>query len=274
MEEISVEKNHINFTPEYSMWYVNSEAIVIGASEAQHSYVSNIIADSLDMTVYNCGEDGMFFYYQNAIINGILNRYTPKLVIWSIQPSFLTYNLLAKDRIGVLKPFAKENEYCRNMLKIKSVFEPLKVKSNCYVYNSKIMSYIFTCLSKSVIDKNNGYVPSRKKDVLPEIKEAEYTCETDSICMTVFDSTLSRLKRSNVDVVFVFTPSYETGVYDTLICYKDLLQTTNKYHFPVIEDLYHNDVLMRPDLFRDNMHLDEEGSVLFTKMLIGKINVH
>jgi len=272
MEERSTVHNPTSFTAEYTMWHVNEDVLIIGASEAQHSYVSKILADNLGMSVYNCGEDGQFFYYQNAMVNGILDRYCPKLIIWSVNPSFLSFNPLAKERIGALKPFADENAYCRDMLRIKSKYEPLKIKSSCYVYNSDILPFVVSSISNPVTDNNWGWVPSNSKASPPEIKEAKYVNETDETCLSIFDLTLSRLKKNNIDVVFVFTPSYETGVYDTLDSYHSLLNTTNKYGYPIIEDLYHHDTLMDSTLYRDNMHLNKEGAVLFTTMLTEKLN--
>ena len=66
----------------YSMNDVNTPVVIVGSSRAAHHYVTEMIEDSLKMPAYNLGRDGCFFSYNCCIINSILDRYTPKLIIW------------------------------------------------------------------------------------------------------------------------------------------------------------------------------------------------
>ena len=68
---------------------VDADVVVIGSSKASHHYVPQMLEDSLGLTAYNCGQGGCFFLYQNCIINMILDRYTPKMILWDIQPGRL-----------------------------------------------------------------------------------------------------------------------------------------------------------------------------------------
>ena len=95
----------------YTVEKVDAEVVVIGSSKASHHYVPQILEDSLGMTAYNCGQDGCFFLYQNCIINMILDRYTPKMILWDIQPgSFVGVDhSLEYQNIRYLSPYYPAN---------------------------------------------------------------------------------------------------------------------------------------------------------------------
>ena len=66
----------------YSLNDVNTPVVIVGSSRAAHHYVTEMIEDSLHMPSYNVARDGCFFSYNCCVINSILDRYTPKLIIW------------------------------------------------------------------------------------------------------------------------------------------------------------------------------------------------
>lgn len=91
MKDVGLAGNPENMwlkTP-FTIEKVDADVVVIGSSKASHHYVPQMLEDSLGMTAYNCGHDGCFFLYQNCIINMILDRYTPKMILWDIQPGSL-----------------------------------------------------------------------------------------------------------------------------------------------------------------------------------------
>lgn len=256
---------------EYTMWEVHSDVVIIGASEAQHSYIPSVLEEKLGLSVYNCGKDGCRFYYQNAMINGILDRYTPKMLIWSISPDELsTPSEQDKGKLSELNPFYKSNKYCKEVLKTKSDFELLKLKSNCYLYNSKLFQYLYCCYYPDY-QYEKGYAPLYGNQKGLEIKTKTWNDNYDETIDNVFSNTLQRCVQNNVQIVLVYTPRLETGDYSVLESQQHLRSTINNVGVLLIDDLYHNDSLMLPEYFKDNAHLNHEGAALFTGMLAEKI---
>ena len=92
---------------------VDAEVLIIGSSKASHHYVPAIIADSLQMTVYNCGQDGCFFLYQNCIINMVLDRYKPQMIFWDLQSECFSRgdNMQEYQNLRYLSPYYGKNHW-------------------------------------------------------------------------------------------------------------------------------------------------------------------
>lgn len=257
---------------EYTMWKVNTDVVIMGASEALHSYVPSVLEERLGMSVMNCGKDGCGLYYQIAMVNGILDRYAPKVIIWSVFPNGLCKP--SKNDMGVLSqlnPFYKENDFCRQALKAKSKFEPIKLLSSSYSYNSRLFPFIYKIFMPDYSYEKGGYAPlyETPKDLI--IESRKWTDKYDESFNAIFDQTIKRCIQNGVKIVFVFTPRLEVGNYDHLITYKHLKSTVEKNNLLLIEDLYHKEELMDPKLFKDNAHLNNNGAIMFTHLLADKI---
>ena len=65
---------------------VDSDVLIIGSSRAADHYIPNQMEKSFSMSVFNCGVKGSYFLYQTAVIQRIIQRYLPKLIIWDMEP--------------------------------------------------------------------------------------------------------------------------------------------------------------------------------------------
>ena len=68
----------------YSLNKTNAEILIFGASTAIHGYIPQIIEDSLGISCYNTGWNGTSIYFSNTILNSVLQRYLPKVVIFDM----------------------------------------------------------------------------------------------------------------------------------------------------------------------------------------------
>lgn len=68
----------------FSLYDVESPVVVVGSSRASHHYVTKIIEDTLGVPAYNVARDGCFFSYNCCVVNSILDRYSPKMIIWEM----------------------------------------------------------------------------------------------------------------------------------------------------------------------------------------------
>ncbi len=268
LESKAVDNSPYGMSPEYTMWKVNTDAVIIGASEASHSYVPEILEQELGISFYNCGLDGMRFYYQNAMIHGILDRYSPRLIIWSITPDFLsvpTKNDM--DRLSRLNPFYKTNDFCNKILLNKSKYEFIKLLCQQYVFNSRLLPYLFKIYSEDYDFKKGAFVP-----LYGELEEGvnthyEWNKEFDQSLEIILYETLERCKKQGVKVLFVFTPMYRDEKHDDLDSYIHLKWICDDLNIGIIEHLYHNEDLMKKELFRDPAHFNEKGAILFSKTI-------
>lgn len=273
LELKALEHSPYGMVTEYTMWKVDSDVIIIGASEALHSYVPQILEDNLGMSAYNCGRDGSRFYYQAAMINGILDRYSPKKIIWSISPyEFNTPSEADKGVISMIYPFYHEKDYLQDYVKIVSRYEPIKLNSQCYTYNSRLFPYLFKIFMPDYPYEKGGYAPLFGSKKTLQSREVDFPIEKcDEQVKHTFEQTIKRCKEQGVELYCVFTPRLETGDYTSLPNYIQLKSVLKENNIPLVEDLYQNTTLLIPDNFYDNPHLNDTGAKLFSQMLSAKI---
>lgn len=273
LEMKTLEHSPFAMIPEYTMWKVNTDIVVIGASEAQHSYIPGIIEKRLGKTVYNCGNDGSRFYYQNTMIHGILKRYTPELIIWSISPQELcSPSSEDKDRLSRLNTFYNEDEFCKKALSTKSKYEPLKLKSESYVFNSRLLTYLYKLFTADYPYEKGAYAPLYGTDKGLEIKNRSWSNSYDKEIANVFEETIKACKEKGAGIVIVFTPRFEKEEHENLTSYKKIKEILQKYDTPLIEDLYHHPSLMKASLFKDHGHMNNDGATIFNEMLCDKLD--
>lgn len=272
LENKALESSPYGMVTEYTMTKVNTDMVIIGASETSHSYIPALLEDSLALSVYNCGKDGCFFYYQNAMIQGILDRYSPQIILWSISPTELNEPTETdKARLSQLNSFYANNSFCRDVLAGKSKYEPLKLMSNLYTFNSRLFPYLYKIVMPDYSFEKGGYAPlyGSRKDLT--LKQRIWEDNYSITCKEVFSKTLDRCANSGVKVICIFTPRYEDETHSNLITYQELKKILSSKGVPLIESLYHDTDLMSPSYFKDRNHLNDEGAVLFNEKLISII---
>lgn len=263
----SVQKSPTSDKLRWILKGTEADVILIGASETEHSYISKVLMDSLNATVYNCGLDGRFLPSQTIIVNSIIDRYSPKLILWSVSPRFLTPDPGDNDRLSTFKPYYRENKRCREMLNKRSWSEPIKMLSYCYTYNSDLLGYLASAFKTQKTDDNYGYEPVPPAQVLPKYDEKEWENQPDSSYFSLFEKTVSRIKENNSHCIFILTPHYSYGDYQGLKGYYLLNKIIKDNGFVLVEDYFHHPNLMKDKYFVDRAHLNNEGALTFSRML-------
>ena len=149
----SFDKNPMRFEVRamYAIEKGDADIAIIGASDASHSYIAKEIEDSTGFTTFNYGKDGCFFVYQNCLINMMLERYSPKVIVWEIGKSCLSEDEVGDNRqwqsISDFYLYYDKNKYCRDVIDKKGRFQHLNMYSNLYRYNSKMLTILESFIS-------------------------------------------------------------------------------------------------------------------------------
>lgn len=138
---------------------VEEDILVFGSSRAIHHYNPVILADSLGMSCYNCGQDGNGIILNYGRMQLIWQRYRPKIVIYDVIPGF---DLLSGEDnhkyLGWLKAYY-------DMPGIPEIFqsvdatEKYKMLSRMYRYNSKFLQIIADYIHPMQSDGIKGFRP-------------------------------------------------------------------------------------------------------------------
>ena len=204
----------------YSLNDVNTPVVIVGSSRAAHHYVTEMIEDSLHMPAYNVARDGCFFSYNCCVINSILDRYTPELIIWENGTEYLYEGI--SDPLESLYPYYSQNEWVMRAIQEELPWtEYLRLNSNLYRYNSKIHRILTRYMTRhSFVDGTiKGYEPSPKKQLKKQLELEKEELEFTSLSETKierFRSTLERAQKMGVRIVVVDSPKYKLRTNENL----------------------------------------------------------
>lgn len=266
--------NHANgggYTRQIYISKKSSEDILLfGSSRMSHHYVPKIIEDSLDMTCYNCGQDGNGIILMYGYLKMILERYTPKMIIYD----FASFDLYQQDDdnnkkyISILKLYC-DNPDVMNVITAVSANEKIKLKSNLYRYNTKWMNIISSALKKKEEDINNGYIPLKNvMDYEPKLSISS-NLKVDSVKLDMLQMFIETCIDYEVPIVFTMSPRYKGATYG--IMYPEICDICKQYSIPFWYYFADSSISETKTMFQDQTHMNETGAEKFTKELIPSI---
>lgn len=244
------------------------DIIILGSSRASHHYVPSILSDSLGMTCYNAGSEGMCIYYHYTMLAAMIERgHCPRLVIYDVMDLDLmeypgpTFTLeAALDRLA---PHYGEFACIYSLFELKGWKEQLKLQSKAYRYNSKLVQSIKCNFMPQPED--HGY--EKVVGALPEnvtFESKPYNdCTLDSLKLGYMKQMVNLAKQNDINMIFVFSPYYMDNPSKALDTAKDI---ASHYQLDIV-DCYNDSNLMKRELFRDVMHLNDDGAHVWSAYL-------
>lgn len=254
----------------YAMDSCEEEVLVFGSSRASHHYRPDIFEKELKLSFYNTGKDGNYIFYQTALLKSVLKRYSPKLIVYDFYGS-LCYEQSDYDRLSILLPYYKEHSEIRATVNMRSKFEHLKNWSGIYPYNSSIAKIALGLTpTESDSDENQGYEPLYGEfKNLPQIEFRE-PCETDSNKVKSFQEFLHLCKSNNVPLVVIFSPvSYDNSGDFMLEIAEQICKEEDIPFYDFSKEINFKKSI---DYFSDEIHLNDQGSLIFSEKVTTIIN--
>lgn len=255
---------------EYVINQVKSDLIVIGSSRAEAHYDCQVLKDSFpSFSVFNCGVDGQLFYYIATSLNCIMDRYTPKVVIWDFQLKDLVDD--TPENLSLLYPYYYNNFRVKEILDLQDPSLKYQLWINSYRYNgtaSRILRAMdmkdsgnFGFLSHDSADK------SRKIDCKDDVLKGQVLIP---VKVRLLKTLILRAKKQGVKLIMCISPSFNryVGSSATISC---LQQLSAEYGVPFINDSQMKLFLAKDELWYDTGHLNAKGARIFTKELIKQI---
>jgi hypothetical protein len=270
LQKIALKNSPYAMVTEYTMQKVQTDVILIGASETTHGYIPNIIQDSLNMSVYNCGKDGYRFYYQASMVHGIIQRYRPKLIVWSVYPDFLSHPSSNDfERLSILKPFANEDDFVRSVLLKKDFFEKYKLESNLYRFNSRLFPLLYKAISKDYKFEYGGFVPlENENNKYPSRQYTTVKNDFDTVLGFSLGTILEKCNKVGTKVVFVLPPRLEIHDFSRTRQFIEFRRIANIYNAKIIDQYYNSyEFISDSTYFKDIGHLNRRGAVKFSTLI-------
>lgn len=258
----------------YSLNDVNTPVVIVGSSRAAHHYVTEMIEDSLHMPAYNVARDGCFFSYNCCVINSILDRYAPELIIWENGTEYLYEGI--SDPLESLYPYYYQNKWVsRTIQEELPLTEYLRLNSNIYQYNSIGHRILMRYRGRHSFSDGTikGYLPLAPKQLKKQLALEKEELESSALSETKierFRSTLERAQKIGVRIVVVDSPKYKLRTYENLSASK-MQELCERYGALYIDNSQLPYFLDHPELFNDATHMNDDGAKVYTELFLKQI---
>ena len=244
------------------------DIIIFGSSRAVVHYDTPFISDSLGLDVYNAGYAGNGIVLSVGLLDMVLDRYSPKLVVFDVEPSFDIYEY-SQDNNNVrylkyLKPYYNKPGVS-DIFKDVSTEEWYKAHSGLIRYNTEIIPRVVDNIINRGIDPG-GFTPGKGAMTEEPQKVIEEQLALDSFKLEYLQKFISLCRDNGVPVIFVSSPKYGATDSSILQPAKEIAMKNDVQFLDFYSDSRY---VSHKEWFSEPMHLNGDGAREYSKMIAG-----
>ena len=260
----------------YAIDSAKQDIMIFGSSRAVRHYSSPIISAVSGLSCYDSGRDGLMIPYSTAMEEISLARHKPTLIILDITPRELGVDESKYDKLSILLPYCEEHKEFIKYVQEISPFEPYKLFSKTYSFNSSIFILATNTLFATSVKKDmNGYLPLEGKMTKAEVEDYDLRMKEryekirfkkdipEGKSIRYFKTFLDNSAKNNIKTLVVISPTILKDPFylDNQIVEKKLItKITAQYPNATFLD-YSSDSRFNyhPEKFSDVFHLNKQG---------------
>ena len=245
------------------------EVLVFGSSRARHHYASNVLEKNLKVECYNAGYGGHGVILAYPLLESILERYKPQLIVFDItkESDFLVF---ANDNgntryISILKPWCRIPVVSEVIKSVSFTDFLLARYSSMFRYNSQFIYLLGdNILSRKVDDK--GFAPLYGTVDMRIYKKSSRTEKSNHDQIKIYWlKRFAKLKEEKkLNMVWVISPIFEANSSDYKE-YEFVREIAKSHDIPFFDYYLDSSFVEHSELFTDSVHLNETGALLFTE---------
>lgn len=245
----------------------NEDIVVLGSSRAQHHYIPQIISDSTGLSCMNYGMGGKNVYYHSAIFDLILNKYTPKVLIYELfYIDFLKTDVRhSTEQLSDLAPVYNIYSSVDSIIELKG--KQYKVMINLfdsYRYNSLLFPIIAV---NQIAAPNKGYIPINGFWQGEALSSADYTIEYDYEKLHYLYKMISLCEDRGIRCIVAVSPQYVKEDIDR----SEYFEIGNKCVELGAEFWYCEKIFQDVSMFKDVAHMNHIGAEFYSSIIANKI---
>jgi hypothetical protein len=257
----------------YAIDSTKADMLIFGSSRANHHYVPEIFEERLNLSFFNTGRDGNFLLFNYAAFKAVINRYTPRIIIFDFNPDEMYYEESDYERLSSLLPYCKKHPEILSIVELKSPFEKYKQISEIYPFNSCLLTIIMGNLETNKNRKGDikGYVPLTgviRDTVLHKMYNPEG--ELDGNKVNSIQDIIQYCNNYNINLFFIQSPIYAQVENTMSTQYLAKVAKENNVIFWNFSNCI--DFLSNPMYFQDQKHLNGNGATFFSHLLVMQID--
>lgn len=254
----------------YAIEEQTADVLILGSSRAMHQYNPQIIGDSLSMSCYNAGYDGQSVLYHNALLDVILERYTPSIVVMDVNPYELVRTESSYDLLTTLNPYMKKHPVLWETMLLRSPFEKVKHASHIYPFNSLLARIAIgntNIQTKDVSDTGFTAQYGVWNQAMQTKEYADNRDRFDTNRVKALEQMILTCKDKGITLYMVLSPIYANILnQSSTIQYVEQLCKQQGVAFLSFQN---NETFTDNHLFHDPDHLNATGADIFSTHLSG-----
>lgn len=254
---------------DYVIKHTNEDIILLGSSVVLNSVMPTVIEDSLNMTCYNGGGNGQNLIFCRTMLDCILKRYIPKMIVLGLRPNDLASPGLG--RYNLLVPYYHIGfEIVDSCLESKNSYEKYLMASNLYRYNTiwfRILLYHFITPDTR---GEKGYVAKQNPLYPPEMTTTKGSRHIDENRLRDFMYLVNTCKENGIDMVVYFPPTY-TKYEGQSVSVNKVRAICSENNIPCFYDAEDSEFLQHKEWFFDNVHLAKDGGLIYSQRLAHRL---
>lgn len=248
------------------------DVVILGSSRAHHHYDTPFLSDTLGLDVYNAGYDGNGVVLADGLLELMLERYHPKLVLFDVEPAFDILEYPNDNHhiryISTLKPYYR-HAAVGNIIQDVSEEEWYKVHSGLIRYNSNLVAMakdnFYNPFGK--FGNNHGYEPlAGVYDKTPDAED-DSGGSIDMFKLKYVELLIKTSKEHHVPIVLIASP--KLGAENSLV-FETVKQICDRLDIDFL-DYYTEPEFQIPNLYKEPMHLNKDGAREFSAKIAGEI---
>mgnify|MGYP003591680228 CR=1 FL=1 len=256
----------------------NSKCLIFGSSHATTHFNPEIMENITGLSFYNGGVQGQGIIFSCALIDLVLERYSPEIILFNLDKGYLVKSDDYKDRLSELLPFYQNNNALTKYIKFKGKNEKIKLLSKTYPYNSKIVNIIYykyfnqpdikgyralkdtICINDERLNylKQNKIIDTLNKPI-------------DTIYVNVFNDIINQCRNKNIKLIFIISPEFYISNLEKTNYFEKLMNIVNCSNYELWDYSKDTSFCYHRDLFNDGTHLNEKGATAFSSIIAKRL---
>jgi hypothetical protein len=252
----------------------SEDIFIYGSSRAVHGYDTRIFADSLGLSCFNSGRENSNILYHTAILDEMLKKHTPEIVVLDVSARELTWRSAENSKVvlaSMILPYVRRDTSFANIARQLFPKELRKAQvSKIYAYNSLVLPLMIGKRKIKNAKNLNGYVPMHGIKVTGEPPAfTDENDETDPFAKNNFENFVKIVKEKNIRLYVIQSPLYVQH-FKSSVSLDTIKSILKRYNEP-FWDYGFDTAFYKRQYFYDNLHLNATGATLFTEKLVSDI---
>jgi hypothetical protein len=253
----------------HSITNPTEDIFIYGSSRALHGYDCNVLTQTTGYTSFNNGKENSTILYHDLILNQMLKKHAPKIIILDFAPKELSWGESENSRsvlANTILPYAIHDTAFAGIARQQFPQEYIKARlSWLYAYKSAIIP-LFNTKKNQEQDQVNGYRPLTGSKVKPRPLDYGNEAELpDTAAKNAFDAFVQTAVENHIKLYVIHSPIF-VKPYSTTQSIDYAKPVLKKYNIE-FWDYAFDTSFYKPELFYDYIHLNKTGAALFSKKI-------